>query len=70
MNNFLLKMALPIIVEVIEKLLDEDNIKKYGDKLFDFVEDAVADSTTTFDDATVLPIIKALRVGLNIPDND
>jgi len=70
MPKFLLELALPIIMNVVEGLLNPENIQKYGDKLFDFIEDAVAASETTFDDKTVLPIIKALRVGLNIPDND
>lgn len=70
MNKFLFEMAMPIIMNIIKDLLNPENIKLYGDKLFDFVEDAVASSETTIDDATVLPIVKALRSGLNIPDND
>lgn len=59
-----------IVQNVIDELLKVENIQVYGDKLLDFVEDAVADSKTKIDDITVLPIIKALRLGLNIPDND
>ena len=66
----LLKMVLPILMNVVEQLLKPENIQRYGDKLFDFIEDAVASSETNIDDITVLPIIKALRAGLNIPDND
>ena len=65
----LLKMVLPILMNVVEQLLKPENIQRYGDKLFDFIEDAVAYSETNIDDITVLPIIKALRAGLNIPDN-
>jgi len=43
---------------------------KYGDRLFDFIEDAVESSDTTIDDMTVLPLIAALRKALGIPDND
>ena len=68
--NFVLKMAIPIIMQVIEKLLSPENIVKYGDKLFDFIEDAVNSSETTIDDMTVLPLIAALRHALSIPDND
>ena len=68
--DFILKMAIPIIMQIIEKLLSPENIIKYGDKLFDFIEDAVTTSETTIDDATVLPLIKALRIALSIPDND
>ena len=70
MNNVLLGIALPIVMKVIEELLNPENIQKYGDKLFDFIEDAVKSSSTTIDDKTVLPVIRALRIGMNIPDND
>lgn len=68
--NTILKLALPIIMGVVEELLKPDNIKTYGDNLFDFIEDAVSNSETTIDDATVLPVLRALRAGLNIPDDD
>ena len=70
MNKILLSIALPVIIKVIEELLNPENIQKYGDKLFDFIEDAVKSSSTTIDDKTVLPVIRALRIGMNIPDND
>ena len=70
MGNWLLKLALPIIMSILGEALKPENIKKYGDKLFDLIEDLVQDSETTIDDATVLPLIKALRLGLGIPDND
>lgn len=70
LNSLLTTIGLPILMGVIEELLKPENIQGYGDKLFDFVEDAVATSKTTIDDVAVLPVIKALRVGLNIPDND
>ena len=69
-NEFLLKMLIPIVMQVVESLLSPENIKAYGDKLFDFIEDAVTSSDTTIDDATVLPVIRALRAAFNIPDND
>ena len=68
--DYILKMAIPIIMQIIEKLLSAENIKLYGDKLFDFIEHAVASSETTIDDMTILPLIKALRNALDIPDND
>ena len=70
MNDLIMRMALPIIMGVVQELLSQENIQKYGDKLFDFIEDAVKNSATTIDDVTVLPLVAALRVGLNIPDND
>lgn len=68
--SLLLKHFGPIILKIIESLLTDEYIKKYGDKLFDLVEDAVIDSDTKWDDKIVLPIINALRAGLHIPDND
>jgi len=70
MNSILTGMALPIIMNVVEKLLSPENIATYGDKLFDMIEDAVTSSENNIDDLAVLPVIKALRSGLNIPDND
>jgi len=68
--EWLLKMVLPIIMQIVGSILTPENIKLYGDKFFDLIEDFVKDSETTIDDATILPIIKAIRLGLNIPDND
>jgi hypothetical protein len=68
--DMILKLAIPIIMQIVEKLLSPENIIKYGDKLFDFIEDAVMSSETTIDDVTILPLIKALRNALSIPDND
>ena len=70
MNEFLLSMATPMIQNIVAELLKPENIQTYGDKLFDFVEDAVVNSETTIDDALVLPMVKQLRTVLNIPDND
>jgi hypothetical protein len=67
--SIILKMAIPIIMQIIESLLSEENIKLYGDKLFDFIEAAVKSSKTDIDDMTVLPLIKALRVALDIPND-
>jgi len=48
-----------------------DDIMKIGlDKLIDSIEDAIAKSPTKVDDALVLPILSALRVKLQVPDND
>ena len=70
MNEIVMKMALPIVMGIVSELLNPENIKKYGDQLFDFIEDAVTNSVTTIDDVSVLPVVAALRTGLNIPDND
>jgi hypothetical protein len=53
---------------VIGAVLTEENVQKYGDKLFDLIEDVVADSKTPIDDALVLPVVRGARFALNIPD--
>lgn len=68
MNSFMLGIAKKLILELVEELMTEENIREYGDMLFDFVEDAIESSKTTFVSMLVLPIIKQLRVTLDIPD--
>ena len=70
MNELMLRIARNAIKKIIIELLTPENIAVYGDKLFDFIEDAVADSETILDDVTILPTVAALRIGLNIPDRD
>ena len=70
MKAMLLKMALPILINMVEEMITEKNLKLYGDRLFDLIEDFVTNSETDVDDKTVLPLIKAARMALGIPDND
>ena len=70
MTDMIIKLLMPIIMGMLEELLSPSNLQRYGDKLFDFIEQAVADSDTKIDDTTVLPVIRLLRTSLNIPDND
>ena len=67
--EWMIKLAIPILMQILGKLLSPENIMLYGDKFFDLIEDFVADSETTIDDILVLPMIKALRIGFNIPYN-
>lgn len=70
MQNLILKVLMPIIMGMMADLLTVENLRKYGDRLFDFLEDAIADSDTKIDDTVVLPVIKMLRQTLGVPDND
>lgn len=70
MQGLILKVLMPVIIGMMDDLLSVENLRKYGDKLFDFLEDAIADSDTKVDDTLVLPVIRMLRERLNIPDND
>ena len=63
-----LKLLLPIIQGVIEKMITKENYQKYGDKLIDLIEEFVVDSETKVDDALVLPALKLFRKVADIPD--
>ena len=66
--NWILKMVLgPIIDMIIGQLLSKENYQKYGDRLLDLLEEAIADSETTIDDK-FLPVIRQVRKLLDIPD--
>jgi len=70
MNEWIIRMLLPMIAKMLNDLVTVETIQKYGDQLFDFLENAIADSATKVDDVVVLPIIKKIRETLGIPDND
>ena len=57
-----------VVTEIVEEVLKTEHIQKFGDKLFDLIEDVVGDSETKIDDTLVLPVIKAARKALDIPD--
>ena len=59
-----------LLMPTLLALLPDDIMKVALDKLIDSVEDAIAKSPTKVDDALVLPILSALRVKLQVPDND
>lgn len=59
-----------LLMPTLLALLPDDIMKIGLDKLLDSVEDAIAKSPTKVDDALVLPILSALRVKLQVPDND
>lgn len=62
----IINLLLPTLMALVP-----DDLMKIGiDKLLDSIEDAIAKSPTRVDDALVLPMIAALRVKLQVPDND
>ena len=69
MKEMIVKLVLiPLITQLVNEMLTKEKYEIYGDKLFDFFEELVADSETTWDDSLVLPVIAQARVLLNIPD--
>ena len=69
MSELLLQLV-KALVGAMTAMLDGEQVKKLIDKAFDKVEDMVADSSTHWDDMIVLPLLKALRKALDVPDND
>lgn len=69
MSNLLLQLVKAIVAAMV-KMLTPAKVKSILDKAFDAVEKKVKDSKTHWDDVTVLPMLKALRKALDIPDND
>lgn len=59
-----------LLMPTLMALLPDDIMKIGLDKLIDSIEDAIAKSPTKVDDALVLPILSALRIKLQVPDND
>jgi hypothetical protein len=66
MQNIIISTIIKALIPILQRLLKE-NYQLYGDKLFDLIEEAIADSKTTLDDK-FLPVIKTLRALMNIPD--
>ena len=58
------------LFKLLIKNLTEEVIKGAIDKMFDYIEEKVAESGTELDDKYVLPIINAIRGALDIPDED
>ena len=69
MSELFLSLIKALIAAMVATLTP-DKVKAIIDKAFDVVEQKVADTSTHWDDITVLPILKALRAALNVPDND
>lgn len=68
MKEMILKMALPIVMNIVTEMMTPENLRKYGAKLFNLVEEFVSDTDTKIDDAVVLPLVKGARIALRIQD--
>lgn len=67
MSNLLLQLV-KALVAAMAALLTPPQVKSILDKAFDAIEEKVKDSKTHWDDVIVLPMLKALRKALDIPD--
>ena len=69
MSNLLLQL-LKALIASMAAMLSPDVVKKIVDSAFDKIEDIVVDSETQWDDTIILPMLNALRTGLNIPTSE
>jgi hypothetical protein len=69
MSELLLQLV-KSLVAAMAALLTPEQVKSIIDRAFDAVEDKVTNSSTRWDDTIVLPIVRALRVALSVPDDD
>lgn len=58
------------LVAAMTAIATPAQVKEVLDNAFDAVEEKVIASSTQWDDVIVLPMLKALRAALDIPDND
>lgn len=49
---------------------DGDDMKDFVDTLLDWIEDKVAETENEWDDMIVNGIVRKIRAGFDIPDND
>jgi len=61
------QIVFPIFVKAAKELLSEKNFQKYGDRVFDLLEDVIKDSDTKIDDK-LMPLIQHARKILGVPD--
>lgn len=70
LSGMVLKLGEDVVMKLAREFLTEENIKGAIDAVLDKLEDLIEKSPTKVDDRLLLPPIKKLREGLNIPDND
>ena len=59
-------VIIPFAIGIIQKIVTEENVKHCADKLFDFIEELVVDTDTSFDDKAFLPLVRHMRKSLDI----
>jgi len=68
MKAMMLKMALPIILGLVEDMITPDNFKIYGKKLIGLAREFVKDTETKVDDKIMLPLLDAAEKALGITE--
>lgn len=67
-NPIVIKTLTYLINKIVEYTFTVENYQKYGDRLFDYLEELVADSENDIDDAVILPLLRQMRALLSVPD--
>ena len=70
MGTSLLTQVIKAMVVAMVSMLSPLTVRQILDKAFDGVEAKVIASPNKWDDAIAIPVLKAIRVALNVPDND
>ena len=70
MKAKIISILLPMVIEKIVGMLDDELLLKFADKGLDFIEDFIEGTHTKIDDVGVLPVINLIRDTFGIPDND
>lgn len=70
MLNSMKLWAIQSLMTALMTQLNPELIRRFVDAGLDAIEDTVAASENTIDDQLVLPLIKQVRVALDLPDND
>jgi hypothetical protein len=58
------------LVSALLAMLTPELMKKFVDRLLDFIENFVLGTASDLDDKIVLPICEAIRKTFDVPDND
>lgn len=64
------KAIITQMVTLLLGMVSPELLKKGVDALLDIIEDAVAGSKNTYDDAIVMPVVNLIRTTFDIEDND
>ena len=62
--------SLSAIMSSLMNLLSKEEAKKLMDFLLDILEDLIEKSENKWDDALIIPALRAFRTSFDIPDND
>ena len=69
MQKMLMKAVLPIMADLLQKMITEKNYRRYGYRLFELFKEFIVDTETDVDDTWILPPVLALQKAMGLADN-